>query len=521
MALPANGSAWPPKEHTERYSRMRINSAWYGGDPERLKNIYGGDLHTNRTRTGLAGAISNVFGWFWGRTDTTQVDDKMHVPVAQDIATISSELLFSKTPKFTVQFTEFQADGTPNTAQEETVRKTQARLDYLLDQCGFDSTLLAAAEVSSALGSTAFKIAWDKSQRSTPVIVRVDADAVVPEYQWGQLVAVTFWSVVARDGEERWYHLERHERGLIYHGLYKGTNGNLGIQVPLTDSSRTAYLAELVDQDGAIRTVPDAQTAISIPNMLPDALDRNSNVGRSDFTPGVISLFDAIDKTYTSLMRDIDDGRSRLIVADYMLDSKGAGKGVEFDTDQHIFTKLKMQPTDRENTPITQVQFALRVQEHIAAIELLTSKAIKAAGYSPQSMGDYEAGTAITATEVEAREGRSLSTRMKKLRYWQNIEQLLESLLKIDAEYFESGITPLPVKMEVPPPAEDSLKVLAETVEVMKRAEASSLRVRVSVLHPDWDDSEIDAEIERIQNESSVVDPLTFGMGGSGLSLTA
>lgn len=521
MALPANGSAWPPKEHTERYSRMRINSAWYGGDPERLKNLYGGDLHTGRTKTGLAGAISNVFGWFWGRTDTTQADDKMHVPVAQDIATISSELLFAKTPRFTVQFTEFQTDGTPNPAQAEAVRKTQARLDYLLDQCGFDATLLAAAEVSAALGSTAFKIAWDKSQRDTPVIVRVDADAVVPEYRWGQLVAVTFWSVVARDGEQRWYHLERHEKGAIYHGLYKGEHGNLGIQVPLTDSSQTAYLAQLVDEDGKIRTVEGAQTAISIPNMLPDALDRNSNAGRSDFTPGVISLFDAIDKTYTSLMRDIDDGRSRLIVADYMLDSKGAGKGVEFDTDQHIFTKLKMQPTERENAPITQVQFAMRVQEHIAAIELLTSKAIKAAGYSPQSMGDYEGGAAITATEVEAREGRSLSTRMKKLRYWQSLEQLLESLLKIDAEFFGSGVTPLPVKMEVPPPAEDSLKFLAETVEIMKRAEASSLRVRISVLHPDWDDSEIDAEIERIQAESSVVDPLTFGMGGSGLSLTA
>jgi glucose-6-phosphate isomerase len=74
--------------------------------------------------------------------------------------------------------------------------------------------------------------------------------------------------------------------------------------------------------------------------------------------------------------------------------------------------------------------------------------------------------------------------------------------------------------MEVPPPAEDSLKFLAETVEIMKRAEASSLRVRVSVLHPDWDDSEIDAEIERIQNESSIVDPLTFGMGGSGIDVT-
>lgn len=515
MGLPENRSAWPPADDTDRYSRMVVNSAWYGGDPNKLANLYGrGATQQGQHKTGLGGFISNVFGWFWAKEDPTQPDDKIHVPLAQDIATLSSELLFAKTPRFVVQHSMFLADGTPDPAQDAQVAKTQARLDKLLDNCQFDALLLAAAEISAALGSTGLRIAWQQGKTRMPVITRVDADACVPEYSFGQLTAVTFWSIVKRSGETLWYHLERHEQGAIYHGLYKGERGNLGIAVPLEDAQKTAHLAPLVNAEGALPLPPLAMTAVSIPNMLPDPLDRANNAGRSDFTPGVITLFDAIDKSYTSLMRDIDDGKSKLIIADYMLESKGAGKGVEFDNDQHLFTKLKMSPGDDSDAPITQVQFKIRVEEHIKAIELLTAKAVKSAGYSPQSMGDYAEGqgAAVTATEIEAREKRSLSTRQKKLRYFQLIEQLLESLLIVDQAYYDTTTVPLPVRMEVPSIAEDTPRALAETAKLMKEAEASSIRVRVAVMHPDWDDSQIDDEVLEIQNESSVVDPSTFGL---------
>ena len=511
MGLPDDKSAWPPAEHTERYSRMKTTSTWYGGSAERLKQLYGGDVaDSNR---GKRNWLSNAFNWLWGRTDPTRLDEKLHVPVAQDIATLSSEMLFARSPKFVVQHTKFAADGTPSPEQDAAVAKTQARLDVLLDSCGLDATLLAAGEVASALGSTGMKLAWNKGVIDKPVIVRVDADAVIPEYTWGQLTAVTFWSIVKSDGETKWFHLERHEPGVIRHGLYKGTTGNLGKRVPLAELPQLAELAQLVGEDGeSILTVPDAITGISVPNMLPDPLDRTANAGRSDFTPGVLQLFDAIDKTYTSLMRDIDDGKSRLLVADYMLESQGIGKGVGFDEEQHLFTRLKMQPSDSGDAPISQVQFSIRVAEHIAAIDQLTQTAVKSAGYSPQSLGDYEAGSAMTATEVAARERKSISTTSKKQRYWQELERLLYGLLQIDATYFASGIEPLPVKIEWQAPASDSMKTLAETVKLMKEAEAASLRVRVAALHPDWDDSEVDEEVTAIQSESSAVDPTTFGL---------
>lgn len=514
MALPAANSAWPPAAHTKRYSRLKALSTWYGGDPDALIALYGG----NTTQaTDSPGIVQRVFSWFWSKNDATAPNEKMHVPLAADIATMSSELVGNGI-KWQVQFTEFDEDGTPSESQKTIVAKTQARLDELLESCNFEAVLLAGLETSAALGSFGLRIGYDKTTGMTkPVIMRVDADSIVPEYSWGQLVAVTLWRVVADENGSRWIHLERHERGAIYHGLYCGVIGNLGQPVPLTDRPETSALAQIVDADSKVITVPDVLTAVSVPNMLPDPLDRRGEVGRSDFTPGVLTLFDAVDRVYTSLMRDIDDGESKLIIADYMLDDRGAGKGVGFNENQHLFTKLRMQPGENGDAPITQVQFKIRVDEHIKAIDLLTRKAIESCGYNPDSDNGGD-GQAITATEYNGKAARSVSTRAKKLRYLQTAEQLLEGLLKIDAAYFASGVTPLPVRMVAPPALNVDIAALAATVNLMKQAEASSIRVRVKTLHPDWDNDEIDAEVEAIQAESSVVDPLTFGLGGAGIS---
>lgn len=509
MGLPENNTSFPPKEHSSRYSRMKVNATWYGGDPTKLSALYGGNATgTGHSRRG----ISRVFDWFWGKQDLNQPDDKIHVPVAQDIATLSSELLFSESPRFVVKHNQFLADGSPDPAQDNIVAETQKRLNDILNYSNFDSLLLASAETCAVLGAVGFRIAWDATYMKMPVITRVDADAMIPEYKWGQLSAVTFWSKVGESRDETvWYHLERHEAGVIYHGLYQGNHGNLGRRIPLTEHPATAGLASMVNEESAIIVPNSIMTAVSIPNVLPDPLDRTSGVGRSDFTPGVISLFDAIDRTYSSLMRDIEDAKSRLIVADYMLESRGFGKGVEFDQDQHIFTKLKMSPSDNGDAPITQVQFDIRVDQHLKAIEALTARVIKACGYSPDAE-IADTGRAITATEYAGKQKRSMATRDKKIRYWYALERLIEALLEIDAEVFQSGITPLPVSMEIPDGVQVDMKALAETANLMKSAASASTRVRVQTLHPDWDDLQVDAEVEEIMKENGVPDPTTFGL---------
>lgn len=514
MGLPENKSAWPPASETGRYGRMAVNSVWYGGDPTLLGDLYANNRDGERHRSGLRYYIERVASWFWASNDPNAPDDKVHLPVAQDVATMSSEVLFGEEVAFEVQPDPTwvpNENGEYSEAQRAMIAATQKRLDLLLDNMDFQSTLLAAAETAAPLGSVGLRMAWDKRLGMTqPMISRVDADHTVSEYEFGALKAVTFWEIVGRDGESLLYHLERHESGRVFHGLYRGTRGNLGLAIPLTEHSVTAPYAPLVEEDGAIATGVGGLLGESIPNMLPDPLDRGNEAGRSDFTPGVLSLFDAIDRTITSLMRDIADGRSRLLVADYMLQGRGIGKGVEFAEDQHLFVRLNREPGETSDAPIDQVQFKIRVEEHLATLDFLTRKVIESCGYNVDA-DTGEQGDAMTATEYSGRAKKTARTRDKKLRYWRRVERLLATLLEVDATIFTSQITPLPVRMIVPDMMQPTTLELANTAKVLREAKAASTRVIVEMMGLVGDDR-VDEEIAAI--EGALADPSTVGLPG-------
>lgn len=514
MGLPESNASWPPASETGRYGRMAVNSTWYGGDPAALEHLYAGGGEGEKFRSGLRYQISRVAAWFWGTSDSTAPDDKVHLPLPQDIATMSSETLFGEEVSFEVQPDPTWTpgdDGTFSDEQQRQIDETQRRLDELLDNMDFQSTLLAAAETAVPLGSVGLRMSWDKRNgQDQPWISRVDADHVVSEYEFGVLKAVTFWEAYEAGGEIVIYHLERHEPGFVYHGLYRGTRGNLGQQLPLTDHGSTAPYAGLVNEDGAIVTDIDALLGASIPNMLPDALDRGNEAGRSDYTPGVLSLFDSIDRTLTSLMRDIADGKSRLLIASYMLEGRGIGQGAEFDESQHLFMKLNREPSETGDAPIDQVQFKIRVEEHLRVLDYLTKKAVEACGFNVDAEVG-EQGDAMTATEYSGRAKRTARTRDKKLRYWRRVERLLETLLKADAKHFNSKVTPLPVKMIAPDMMQPTTLELANTAKVLREAKAASTEIIVQMMGLVADDK-IDEEVAKI--DGAEADPSTVGLPG-------
>ena len=133
--------------------------------------------------------------------------------------------------------------------------------------------------------------------------------------------------------------------------------------------------------------------------MLPDPADRNAQAGRSDYTAPVIDLMDAADGIYTRMLEHIDDARSRIIIAEALLTRRGAGRGVEFDMGQRVFTKVKYPAAENPTggLPIEKVQFDMHVAEHLQALDALQQRAIQAAGYSTRT----DQG-ASTTTIVEA-----------------------------------------------------------------------------------------------------------------------
>jgi hypothetical protein len=487
VPLPDADQPWPPPALAAVQREMRVDAAWYAGDREQLARVYAREQHRRRDGRRL----------LWARhpqAPDVRHDGRLHIPLAGDIATTSADLLFSEPPTFTV------SDPA-----------TQARLDELAE-AGIANTLLEAAEVSAALGGVFLRVTWDAELTPRPLITAVHADAAVPDFRWGVLTGVTFWRELASDSATTFRHLERHEPGHVLHGLYQGGPDRLGVRVPLVEHPDTAPLAaSLGEQGDAIDTGITALTAAYVPNMRPNRRHRGSQFGRSDYGAPLHDLFDALDETWSSWIRDIRLARARLIVPEGYLRNLGTGRGASFDDDREIWQALHVPPDTGEG--ITMSQFAIRVDEHERTAAAITRQAVQLAGYSAQSFGLGDQ-VAATATEVVARERRSMITRDKKARYWAPaLAGMLHVALMLDRQLFRSSLVPERPHVQFGDAVSEDPTTVAQTLSLLAQAQAVSTETRVRILHPEWDDTAITAEVERIQQESgtSVPDPMQAG----------
>lgn len=513
MPLPSGGP-WPPKPLAPVFDKLNVWSAWYAGEPDQLSAIYGGQTGAgDETQTGFFASQQGGFRsavrnrlqrWFWGQaTATTEQRTKLHVPVAGDIAATSADLLFSEPPSITVEDTE-----------------TQARLAELVDD-GIHAALLEGAEVGAALGGVYQRVCWDAEVlEDRPWLAPVHADAAVPELSYGRLTAVTFWRVLADDGKTVVRHLERHEKGAILHGVYVGDRDELGRRVALNDFPETADLAGQITDDGdRIETGIQSLTAAYIPNIRPNRLWRTNQAavyfGRSDFQ-GIEPLMDSLDECYSSWMRDIRLGKARLVVPEMFLQSEGRGKGSRMELERELYEGVNAL-TAPGQMQLEQVQFKIRFEEHRETAQHLLEKIVGLAGYSAQTFG-LVGDVAVTATEVTARERKSLITRDKKIKYTRPpLQDILLALQEIDATVFKSGITPERPAMDFGNGVSEQPSELAQTAQLLRAAEAASTETLVAMNHPDWDEERVKEEVAAIRDEQAMSVPGPFdGMGSGG-----
>jgi A118 family predicted phage portal protein len=501
VPLPTGGGAWPPPQIAELLPSLNQWSAWFSGSAADLTKAYS-DQRTGQTfdrtsqyRGGLVGAAARMF---WGRPigDLTKPQTRLHVPIAADLCQTSADLLFATPPTIS------SSDDT-----------TQQRLAVLVDD-GLHSQMAEAAEVSAALGGVYLRVSWDAQLLDRPFLTSVHADGAVPEFRYGRLVAVTFWHVVKVEGQRTWRHLERHEldsvgNGLILHGLYQGGAGELGRPVDLATVDATAPLAQLVDAGGAISTHCPGLAVEYVPNQRPQRRWRTHplgrNFGRSDLD-GVEPLMDALDETYSSWMRDLRLGKARILASESVLENLGPGRGAAFDSDQEIFSPLRVL-TSRESSglPIEAVQFEIRYAEHQATAQQLTEDILRSVGYSVQTFGETQDGGAggTTATEVHARERRSYNTRDRKLRHWRpGAHRIVSKLLAVDRAIFGSQVQPDSIEVEFSESVQESVEAVARTAELLRRAEAASTRTLVGMVNPDLEPKQLEEEVARICAEA-------------------
>ncbi len=340
MSLPNDPNmAWPPPGATP--ADIHTWRAWYGGNPSQLQ-ANAAPPRDNK--------VARSF-FFWRRQSTNTAvrqPPPIHVPLAAEIAQSSADLLFGEMP-------ELQAS-----------KEAQQRLDEIAVESGLANVLLEAAEICAAISGVYLRVSWDAEIADFPFVTAVAADHAVPEFAYGRyLRGVTFWRELPAKDRSVWRHLERHEPGVILHGLYVGDKTHLGRSVPLVDHEQTAGLEPAV-------SAPEGTRLLTwyVPNVRPNRGEPHSPHGRADIQ-GAEELLDGLDETYSSWVRDIRLGKARILVPHEALESAGErGGGRWFDTDAEVFTELD--GLDPKDMNITVAEFSIRAADHAAtALSLL------------------------------------------------------------------------------------------------------------------------------------------------------
>lgn len=508
MPMPSANQSWPPPGLVKPHRDIACWSAWWSGDTDALTQVYGGYSTTENSfqqqgswaaKGGLVGAARR---WFWGTPPIAgQKPAKLHVPLASEIAQVSADLLYGEPPKVTA-------------ADDDT---TQEALDRLIDE-HVHTVLHDSAESSAALGSKWLRIGIDKTVKPDgPIVSLVDADAAYPTYRYGLLVDVLFLSEFEDRSGAFWRHFELHRRteqgeGVVEHALFYGDAQSVGRRMALDDHPATAHLAPLVQElpDGSGQGVLTGVSRLSVvggPNarsrtwrQIPDA----RHLGRADIS-GLEPVLDAFDDVWSSWMRDIRHGRSRIHVPQLLLQSGGPGKAASVNLEEEIYIGLNSMPSDERGMEISAQQFAIRHVEHAATLDALHEHIVSGAGYSPQTFG-IDSDGALTATESWNRQVRTKNTRAGKVRRERPIvAALAPTLLEFDRVHFAGKGNPdAVIEVKFQESVSDSQEGRARTAQLLRAAKAASTETLVAMQHPDWSGDDIKAEAKLILDEDRV-----------------
>lgn len=476
--------SWPPMD-LERY-KMKEHSTWYSGEAELLANFYFDHDLQNYMMLNYGTKNNNKF---WARQIRNDSNFFIHVPIANDISETSSAFLFGETPLI-----RFNSDS-------EDMKEPQSILDKMLTESGFYQRLVEGAEVASAIGGVYIKVAWDSEVSEYPIPMVVQCEQAFPRFKFGKLHSVDLVYEVANDGSTVYRLVETIEKGSITNTLYKGSSDNLGTKVNLSDCEATKELEESLD-------TADVMTCFFIPNMLPNKLNRQSPMGRSDYQ-GQETLMDALDEVFSAWMVDIQIARGKIHVPSGYVKQIGEDGKTKFNIDTMMYEELDVDPTSMAKA-IEATQFEIRSEQFEKTCLNLLDRIITSAGYSPQSFGLNIAGRAESGTALNVRERKSFATTSKKQSYWEPaLKGIVKAMLTIYNAFLGGELNnELEVNVEFMDSVSNNLTEVANSVKTLSDAKAISTDTKVRMVHPEWTNNQVQEEVERILNDEQAGMPM-------------
>ncbi len=301
---------------------------------------------------------------------------------------------------------------------KENSKKLWAVLDNKVNN--FTTNFPIFIEQALALGNGALIEYKDNGQTT---IDYVTGDLFIPykytnSYIYGLITVSRYSETEKTEGTKKeqtlyYTHLTYHEyedgKYIRKHELYKSTNEKeLGKELEFND-----YYPDIKKEDAIDTEVPYFQ--ILKPN-LANNLDMASPLGISLFANS-IDRFKSIDTKYDSFMQEFKLGKKRILVDNSTLKAKaipnenGKIDYVQyFDTEDQVYVAIE----GMEKQPAKEIDFTLRTQEHVDAINADLNWLSSNAGLG-SNFYKFDGVSTKTATEVISENSEAFRTRSHHL----------------------------------------------------------------------------------------------------------
>lgn len=483
-------SSFPPPEWSYWFDKYDEWCSWYSGNSEELLKYYTNKLSELNTSESL----------YYARLEKEERSNIVHLPAAGDIATASSNLLFSEPPRFNYE------------------KETDAgnRISEFIKENYFNSFLLEAGEIAAALSGCFLKLNIDKRLTDLPILTALTPLQCFPSFLYGRLWEILFYREVRLEKEGTVIYRLFENRSRINDGkdlqieykLYKGNSSKVGKIVDLNSIPET----ENLNLKDIVFNNIYGLGCIYVPNMRPNKLQPGAALGINDYS-SVISLMDSLDLAFSSWVRDIELGMGQLFIDEELITRTDDVTGQtsvmnKFSKFQKCFININLSNYKMGNEsvkPIESIQFEMRVEEHLKSCEYFFKQIVSQCGYSPSSFGLNEDGRAESGTALRIRDRKSILTRDKKAEYWRPaIKELLFQMQQLDKAINNKIYDTVDVVVEI----EDSIVIdsmeQSETLRNLDQARSISTEMKVRTLHPDWDNKKVEEEVKRILDEEGI-----------------
>ncbi len=507
----------PELDNSENYTR-RIEEyrTWFIGNSRMLRNMYNVSIK------------DDCLNYFWYKAPSNY--RMLHTGIPGLISSKMATILFGAGIKFTT--TVYKDD---KTADEQVSAQAQELVDNLCKIIDLNERLENAAQNESWGGHIYLKLSHDTGLSQYPILEVADVRKAEAIKERGITTAIKFkfWYKDAAKNEYRLdeiYTTNDDKDAVIRYELYQLAKDGSEVARMLEDLPQTAGLKEdfgLDVNNELVYTGLKGMLAFDKPNRTPSHEFPDSEYGASDYE-GALDSFDALDEAYSELIAELRTNKTVRYIPESMVpkqittDSRtGEQVVISLLPNDFVTNYVKVEGGLDQNAKneITIQVIPDKTLQHLEKWKVALSTAINSAGLSPLALGITGLESINSSDKSQQERNKvTLETRSKKQRIWKPfIEDVILKTLELNswmvanAQASQDAFAKLDLTF-------DNLDVKAEfgdyiieqqsekitTWSGAKSSGIASTHEAVSQIHPDWEEAEINEEVNLIRFEQGM-----------------